>query len=69
MIAPQLAELIVTDRMADRQRSAATARLAAIAHCCRPSTWARTARRIRAASARAATVLRRRTPTQCCAPA
>jgi hypothetical protein len=69
VIAPQITGLIVADRIADRQRHAAAARLAAIARCCRPSTWARTARRIRAASARATSVLRHRAPEPCCAPA
>jgi len=46
MIAPQVAELIAADRIAERQRIACTARLAALARCCQPSTWERTARRV-----------------------
>lgn len=52
MIAPQVADLIAADRMAERQRHAATARLAAIARCCRPSTWTRAARHLTRAAAR-----------------
>jgi len=52
VIASQVAELIVADRMADRQASARTARIAALARCCQPSMWARTFRRARAAVAR-----------------
>lgn len=46
MIAPQVAELIAADRIAEWQRHAATARLAAIARCCRLSTWTRAARHL-----------------------
>ena len=46
MIAPQVAELIVADRIADRQRHAHAARLAALARCCQPSAWGRAARRV-----------------------
>jgi hypothetical protein len=40
VIAPQVAELIAADRIAERQRHATAARLAALARCCRPSAWA-----------------------------
>jgi hypothetical protein len=52
MITAQVAQLIAADRAVELQRHAATARLAALARCCRPSTWARTARRATGAMAR-----------------
>jgi hypothetical protein len=42
---PYLAELLAESRGAELRREARAARLAAIATCCRPSAWARTARR------------------------
>ena len=45
MTASQLTELIVADRMAERQRVASASRLAALARCCRPSTWVRAVQR------------------------
>lgn len=67
MLSPYVAQLIAEERIAERQRYAASARLAAIARCCRPSAWTRTADRISQAAAR----LRRPRPVtaQCCAAA
>jgi hypothetical protein len=46
VLTPQVAELIAADRIAERQRHASAARLAALARRCRPSTWGRAARRL-----------------------
>jgi hypothetical protein len=46
MISPLVAQLVAADRSAQLQRSGAAARLAAIARCCRPSAWARSAPRM-----------------------
>lgn len=51
MLSTITAQLIAEERSAELQRHAATARLAAIARCCQPSTWARAARRTAAAFA------------------
>lgn len=65
MISPYVAQLIAEERIAERQRYAASARLAEIARCCRPSTWTRTASRVTQAR------LRRSRPVTapCCAVA
>ena len=52
MLTPYAAQLIANDRAAALQRSAATARLAALARCCRPSTWVRATRHVIAAGVR-----------------
>ncbi|MGY1771767.1 hypothetical protein [Blastococcus sp. SYSU D00813] len=45
MITPEVAQLVAADRTAALQRAATSARLAAIARCCRPGRWARATRR------------------------
>ena len=65
MIAPYALELLADARGAELRREAGAARLAAIAACCRPSTWARAARRAVDAAAR----LRRNASPACCATA
>ena len=40
-------EALAADHVADLCRQACTSRLAALARCCRPSTWARALRRFR----------------------
>ncbi|MGY1617191.1 hypothetical protein ACI797_10645 [Geodermatophilus sp. SYSU D00691] len=62
-----VAQVIADERGAELQRRADTARLAALARCCRPSTWARAARRAAAAVDRLRTA--RSAGTPCCAPA
>jgi hypothetical protein len=52
VLTPYAAQLIADDRAAELQRRAATERLAALARCCRPSTWVRAARRAAAAALR-----------------
>ena len=59
MISPQVAQLIAADRMAEAQRHAAAARLAALARCCRPTTWGRAARRATTAVLQLRDALRR----------
>jgi hypothetical protein len=46
MRAPLPGQLLVADHAGDLHRRAAAARLAAVANCCRPGTWARAARRV-----------------------
>lgn len=69
MITFQVAELIVADRIAERQRHAHTARLAALARCCRPSTWRRSAHRVAQGLTRLRGAARRdrSTAAVCCA--
>ncbi|MGY1820524.1 hypothetical protein [Geodermatophilus sp. SYSU D00079] len=69
MISPYVAQLITADRMAEAQRHATTARLAAIARCCQPSTWGRAARRATTAVLRLRDALRRdrSAAAPCCA--
>ena len=51
-------------------REAGTARLAALARCCRPSTWSRSIRRATRALVRLRDAARRdRSAQPCCAPA
>lgn len=52
MLTPYAAQLLAGDRAVELQRHAATARLAALARCCRPSTWVRATRRVTAATIR-----------------
>ncbi len=52
MLTPYAAQLIADDRATELQRHAATARLIALARCCRPSTWVRATRRVAAAAIR-----------------
>ena len=69
-MAPQVADLIAADRMADRRRAACTARLAALARCCRPSALSRAARRTAGAVDRLRAAVRPRRPaTACCTSA
>ena len=63
MSAPLPDQLLVADHAGDLHRRAAAARLAAVANCCRPSTWSRTARGARQAITR----LRRGEHATCCA--
>ena len=69
MIAPQVAELIAADRIAERQRAASAARLAALARCWRPSAWATAAARIARGLTRLRGVVRwnRHVAAPCCA--
>ena len=71
MMTPEVAQLIASDRSAQLHRAAATARLAAIARCCRPGAVARLAGSAAAAVARLRTSPRRgRTAgAVCCAGA
>ena len=65
MIAAYALELLAETRGAELRREARAARLAAIAACCRPSSWARATRRALNAPAR----LRRSVSPACCATA
>ena len=65
MIAPYALELLAETRGAELRHEASAARLAAIAACCRPSSWARAARR----ALTAATRLSRSVSPACCATA
>jgi hypothetical protein len=64
VIAPYALDLLAETRGAELHREASAARLAASAACCRPSSWARAARR-----ALAAARLRRTVSPACCATA
>ncbi|WP_222272164.1 hypothetical protein [Modestobacter marinus] len=67
MITPEVAQMVAADRAAQLQRAAASARLAAIARCCRPSHWAQAASRVVRAMSR---LQRERVPAGvCCAGA
>jgi hypothetical protein len=59
VISPQVTQLVAADRIAERQRHAHAARLAALARCCQPSTWGRAARRVTQGLARLRTAGRR----------
>ena len=62
-----LAGLLVEQHHAELRREAADARLAAIARCCSPSAWSRSARRAVEAVARLRAAARRdRSPLACC---
>lgn len=52
MTTPYLADLLLAERTQQLRREAAGARLAALARCCRPSSWARAVQRVRDAAAR-----------------
>ena len=65
VIAPYALDLLAETRGAELRREARAARLAAIAACCRPSSWARTARGGLDTAAR----LRRTVSLACCATA
>jgi hypothetical protein len=69
VITPDVVQLIAADRAAELQRHAANARLAAIARCCQPSSWARVARRAATAVAALRSSLRSDRPAAapCCA--
>jgi hypothetical protein len=71
MMTPQVAQLIAADRIAERQRAGCAARLAALARCCRPSSWTRLARRAARTADRLRDAVRRdRTgAVPCCTPA
>lgn len=75
MITPQAAELvaadrIATDRIAERQQAAATARPAALARCCQPGTWVRVGQCVGAAVSQVRDAVGRGRPTPaCCAGA
>ena len=56
-------------RGAELRREASAARLAAIATCCHPSTWARATRRAVDAAARLHRRAHRKVSPACCAPA
>jgi hypothetical protein len=66
-----VAQLIADERNADLQRRADAYRLGALARCCRPSIWARAARRAGAAVDRLRRARAGAAPccTPCCAPA
>jgi hypothetical protein len=71
MTTPFATETLAAEHTAQLRTEAAAARLAALARCCRPSTWARTARRAGQAARRLLRALRRdsgRTAV-CCAGA
>ncbi|NEK84741.1 hypothetical protein GCU60_03040 [Blastococcus saxobsidens] len=65
MIAAYALELLAETRAAELRREASAARLAAMAACCRPSTWARAADRALDTIARP----RRSVSPTCCATA
>jgi hypothetical protein len=67
MITPEVAQLLAADRSAQLQRAVTSARLVALARCCRSSHWGQVARR----AAQALTGLRHdRVPVAaCCAGA
>ena len=67
MPTPYLAELLAESRGAELRREAYTARLAAIATCCRPSAWPRTARRAVDAVLRLRAAVGRDQAAVCCA--
>jgi hypothetical protein len=67
MITPHAAQLIAADRTAEMQRSAHTARLAALVRCCRPTAWVRATRRAIAAATRVREALRPDPSATCCA--
>jgi hypothetical protein len=69
MTAPYALEGLAEARGAELRREASAARLAAIAACCRPRTWARAARRAVDATARLRRGAHRNIPTACCATA
>lgn len=70
MSTPYLVAMLAESRGAELRREAREARLAAIATCCRPSAWARTARRITESTTRLRTAARRdRAAVACCAAA
>ncbi len=71
MTSPYLAGLLAGDHEADLRRQAGRSRLAALARCCRPSTWGRALRRALQVGKRAHTALRGRpaAPAGCCATA
>ena len=67
MTTPYLAAMLAESRDAELRREAYTARLAAIATCCRPSAWVRTARRAVDAVTCLRTAVGRDRATVCCA--
>jgi hypothetical protein len=68
MTTPYTTELLAADRSRELRRQAATARLAALARCCRPSAWGRAARRATTAVLRLRAALRPGQPAAtCCA--
>ena len=71
MITPEVAQLVAADRSAQLHRAVTSARLAALARCCRPSRWARVVRRAGEALATLRVTLHRdRAPAAaCCAGA
>jgi hypothetical protein len=70
MTSPLMAEMLLAERTRELRAEAATARLAALVRCCRPSAWTRAARRA-AAAVRAVPRAWRAdgATTSCCAPA
>ena len=69
MIAPYALDLLAETRGAELRREASAARLAAIAACCRPSSWARAARRAVESAARLRRSAHRNVSPACCATA
>lgn len=70
MITPEVAQLVAADRTARFQQAAVSARLAAIARCCRPRHWEEAVRRVDQAATRLRMALRRdRISAVCCAGA
>jgi hypothetical protein len=67
MTTPYLTEMLAEQHRAELGREARTARLAALARCCSPRTWARIAHRAGENVARLrATVRRDRSAAACC---
>ena len=71
MTSPYLAEMSAELHAVELRREASAARLAALVRCCRPSAWARTARRATVAVARLRSAIRDDQPSaaSCCATA
>ena len=71
MTSPYPTEVLVAGHSTDLRQEAAAVRLALLARCCRPSTWARLVRRTSTAARKALRGPRRQpvNPTPCCAAA
>jgi hypothetical protein len=71
MTSPYLADIVAGGHDNDLRRQARHFRLAALATCCQPGTWARTLRRATGAAARLHSARRRGTgrAAPCCGPA
>jgi hypothetical protein len=69
MTTPYMTEVSAADRSRELRRQACTARLVALARCCRPSAWGRAARRAGEAVTRLRAAVRcdRSAAASCCA--